>query len=106
MKPADADDIADLMGDAGDALAEGDDGSGDGGDADASASDAELSEDVPRAAGGSKCWLHAWRWGWAPETWTVFLESLNPSLVVLCGSLHLQPGLLMSVLSYNDARVG
>ena len=51
-------------------------------------------------------WLHDWRWGWAPETWTVFLESLNPSLVDLCGSVHLQPGLLMSVLSYNDARFG
>ena len=108
MKPANADDLADLMGDAGDPSAESDDGSGDGGDAAASAGDAEQSEEshAPRAAEGSKPWLHAWRWGWAPETWTVFLESLSPSLVVLSGSVHLQPGLLMSVLSYNDARFG
>ena len=53
-----------------------------------------------------RCWLPGWRGGGAPKTWTKLLESLAPSLVALCGSVHLQPGLLYSVLSYNDTRFG
>ena len=104
----DAEDLSDLLG-GGDASAESDDGSGDGGGAgvgDAEQSEEEQGWNAPRATEVGKPWLNAWRWGWAPETWTAFLESLSPSLVVLCGSVHLQPGLLMSVLSYNDARFG
>ena len=105
----DAEDLGDLLGDGADASAESDDGSGDGGGAgvgDAEQSEEETGSNAPRATEGGRPWLNAWRWGWAPETWTAFLESLSPSLVVLCGSVHLQPGLLMSVLSYNDARFG
>ena len=101
-------DLADLMGEEGDASAASDDGSGDGGDLGAEDNEAEESEEenTPAVTNNGKAWLGAWRWGWPPETWSAFLEALAPSLVVLCGSVHLQPGLLMSVLSYNDARFG
>ena len=61
---------------------------------------------IPATTEGGRWWLPGWRWGWAVETWTKLLESLAPSLVALCGSVHLQPGLLYSVLSYNDTRFG
>ena len=102
-------DLADLMGEADDSAS--DDGSGDGGViGDAGDSEHSEEEGMPlvqhHGNGKRKPWLNAWRWGWPSETWTAFLESLSPKLVVLCGSMHLQPGLLMSILSYNDARFG
>ena len=101
-------DLADLMGEEGDAAAAAsDDGSGDGGLGAQDNEDEESEEEnTPAVTNNGKAWLGAWRWGWPPETWSAFLEALAPSLVVLCGSVHLQPGLLMSVLSYNDARFG
>jgi hypothetical protein len=71
--------------------------------------DQESGEDgaaIPAAAQKGKEWYDAWRWGWAVETWKPFLQHLNPSVVVLCGSLHAQPGFLMAVLSYNEERYG
>jgi len=87
-----------------------DDGSGDGelqdGDASHASDDGASEEPQPEQVVGGKRWLTAWRWGWATEAWKPFLEKLAPSVAVLCSSMHLQPGLLMSVLSYNDARFG
>ena len=87
MTPVDTDALADLMGDTGEDSDVSDDGSGDGGEVGA-AGDTEQSEEenAPRATEGGKAWLNVWRWGWAAETWTAFLESLSPSLVVLCAS--------------------
>lgn len=60
----------------------------------------------PSALQKGKEWYDAWRWGWAPDTWKIFLQHLNPPLVVLSGSVHAQPGFLMAVLSYNEERYG
>ena len=72
-------------------------------------SDVEAAEEntaVPASAKVGKEWHDAWRWGWAMETWSTFLQQLNPPLAVLCNSFHAQPGFLMAVLSYNEERYG
>ena len=96
------------MGEEGGASADCDDGSVNHSDLGAEANEDEGSgeENTLVVTDNGKAWLGSWCWGWAPETWTAFLEALAPSLVVCCGSVHLQPGLLMSLLSYNDARLG
>ena len=104
-------DIDDLMGNTVDASEESDDGSGEepeGNEVDEVEEEEEEDGEggIPATTEGGRWWLPGWRWGWAVETWTKLLDSLNPSLVVLCGSVHLQPGLLMSVLSYNVTRFG
>ena len=70
-------DIDDLMGNSGDASSEGNDGSGeepDANEADEVQEDYDGDGDVPATAEGGRFWLPAWRWGWAPETWTKLLD--------------------------------
>ena len=109
---AKATELAELMGGLPDD-ADSSDGSGDG---ELNAGDPDDSEESgvdevgkvvqPKQVAGGGRWSSAWRWGWSSETWKPFLEKLAPELVVLCGSMHLQPGLILSVLSYNDSRFG
>ena len=110
-------DIDDLMGTIDNASDDSDDGSGEepeGNEVDEVEEEEEEEEDgeggipkgIPAPTESGRYWLPGWRGGWAVETWTKLLESLAPRVVVLCGSVHLQPGLLYSVLSYNDTRFG
>ena len=111
-------DIDDLMGTIDNASDDSDDGSGEepeGNEVDEVEEEEEEEEEdgeggipkgIPAPTESGRDWLPGWRWGWAVETWTKLLESLAPRVVVLCGSVHLQPGLLYSVLSYNDTRFG